>query len=499
VRSNLWRTTIPEAAAAAWRFRSLFRDGKWQQRSREPDTGYFTVADMDGDRRRITLQPALPEAWTGAAGVEINSIAHWHYNRQSVAELNGSTVIVREPVGSDASGARLAMKSHNRLWLENSLVFADEPGEWYLDAARGELFYCAQPGDDPNHSSFSAPVTAELMVVRGTPQQPVRNLEFRNLEFAETEWEMPAEGRMGLQAGAWGADRSRTYSPTAAIRFLYCSNIVLQGCHFRDLGEGALALEAGCSDGLIASSSFRRVGANVIQVGRMPAYTGIGHPLHRDFVAPRDRISEEGAIPGAGDLYRTMTTTAAEAPSRIRIVDNTIEDCLHLDLGSVGIWVGYASHVRIEHNLLRNLPYTGISVGWRWAPGLTNCHSNLVAFNRVEGVMREAGDGGGIYLVGEQPGTKVLNNYVRDSRGSYSERGIYIDEFGDHMEIAGNYVAETADRSIYLHKNGPNQSLHDNNGDSGPTQLTPLDSRGRRWIKYLDERTPPDLSLYGPR
>jgi hypothetical protein len=454
---------------------------------------------VDAERRRVTLQPKLPDTWSGLKGVEINSVAHWHYNRQPVAEIAGSTVLALRPIGTDASSARLAVKSHHRIWLENALAFADTPGEWFLDSEKGELFYRGKSGEDPNLTRFSAPLTTELIVLRGTAERPIRNVAFRNLEFAETDWEMPGEGRLGLQAGAWGVDRSRTFSPTAAIRLLYAVNTTIENCTFHDLGDGAVAFEAGCHDGGVSRSTFRRVGANVIQVGRMPAYTGIGHPLHRDFGTFRDGLNEQQAIPGAGDLYQQLTAKVPEAPARFRITDNTIEDCLHLDFGSVGIWVGYASHVRLEHNLLRNLPYTGINVGWRWAPGLTNCHSNIVAYNRVEGVMRQAGDGAGIYLVGEQPGTRVLNNYVHDSRGSYSERGIYIDEFGDHMEIAGNYLTGISDRSIYLHKNGPSQVLHDNNGDPGPTLVTDSDTRGRRWIKYTDERTPPQLDLYGPR
>lgn len=499
VSPQQWRLAVPAAAGGRWPFRSLFRSGRGLQRAHEPDTGYFTATALDAERRKVTLQPALVADWTGLSGVEINSVAHWHYNRQPVAAIAADTVTARRPIGTDASSARLTLKAHHRIWLENALPFADTPGEWYLDTAKGELYLCTTADEDPNRDRFTAPVTLELIVVRGTPERPVRHVTFRELTFAETDWEMPEEGRLGLQAGAWGADRRRTYSPTAAVRLTYAAATRIEACRFHDLGEGAIAFEAGCSDGVVAHSTFHRVGANVIQVGRIPAYTGLGHPLHRDFPTFRERLEDGRAIPAAGDLYQQFTATAAEAPVRIAIQDNTLEDCLHLDLGSVGLWVGYASHVRLEHNLLRNLPYTGINVGWRWAPGLTNCHSNVVAHNLVTGVMRQAGDGGGIYLVGEQPGTQVRDNHVHDSRGSYSERGIYIDEFGDHMLIAGNYVTGIADRSIYLHKNGANQVLRDNNGEAGPTLLTGSDNRGRRWIKYSPERHPPQPGRFGPR
>lgn len=499
IEGNLWSLPLPEAAGGKWIFRSLFRDGRWTQRAIEPDEGHYTPVEVEADRTRLTLNEVLPAAWTGLRGVEVNSIAHWHFNRQPVAELSGATITARRRIGTDGSSAVMNMKAHARVWLENARAFVDTPGEWHLDPDSGELVYQAAPGENPNQSRFSAPVLSELIVVRGTPEHPVRNLHFVNIEFAETDWTMPPEGRLGLQAGAWGLDGKRTYSPSAAVRLIYASGASLKYCAFRDLGEGAVSFEEGCSDGVVSRCDFRRVGANVIQVGRIPEYTGIGHPLHYDFPTFRDRLDEIKRIPGADDIYRQLMAVAPAGPARFLIADNTLVDCLHIDYGSVGIWVGYANHVDVEHNLLRNLPYTGINVGWRWAPGLTNCHSNRVEGNRVDACMRQAGDGAGIYLMGEQPGTRVIGNYVSDVRGNYSERGIYLDEFGDHMEIAGNYLTGIADRSINLHKNGPNQWLHDNNGDRGTTLLPERHTAGSRWVKYREERTPPEPGAYGPR
>lgn len=161
--------------------------------------------------------------------------------------------------------------------------------------------------------------------------------------------------------------------------------------------------------------------------------------------------------------------------------------------------VGYAHHVTIEHNLLQNLPYTAISVGWRWAPGLTNTHSNLITHNRIEHIMQQAGDGGGVYLMGEQPGTRVINNFIRDSGKNYWSHGVYTDEFSDHMEIAGNYVVQVMDHSIFMNKNGPNQVMHDNNGEKGLTLITDRKASGGEWVTFKPERMPPDLSAYGPR
>lgn len=496
---TLWVLALPEAKSGGWVFRSLFRSGESVPRAREPDEGHYTVAQVADERRRLTLNEKLPAAWSSLTGVELNTTAHWHFNRQPLTEITGTGVLARRGIGTDVSSSRISEKSHSRVWLENALAFADTPGEWFLDTGVGELYYRAAAGEDPNRQVFTAPVLRELIVVRGTPDRVVRNFQIRNLELAETDWELPAEGRLGVQAGAWAFDRSRTFSPGAALRFIYARDLRVQDVRFRDLGDGAASFEVGTSRSLVSGCEFLRVGSNVVQVGRIPAYTGVGHPMHADFADSRSLIDEKGVIPNAQEMWDRSTRLAPEAPTQITIADSTFVDCGHLDYGSVAVCVTYAHHVTVEHNLFRNLPYTAINVGWRWAPGLSNCHSNLVRRNRIEGIMRQAGDGAGVYLAGEQPGTRIIENYITDSGRNYWAHGIYPDEFSDHMEIAGNFVTHVLDHSIFMHKNGPNQRIYNNNGEPGSTAITEPTSRGTRWVKFSPERAPPDLSLYGPR
>ena len=498
VHENLWALAVPAARDNGWVFRSLFRAGEAQPRAREPNVGYYTVAAVEDSRTRLLLHQRLPESWGRLSGVEINSVAHWHFNRQPAAKITTDSVVGRRGIGTDVSSSRITEVSHSRVWLENALPFADSPGEWFLDPTAGELYYVTQPGEEPSRSRFSAPVARELIFVRGTAEQPVRNVHFRGLEFAETDWEMPAEGRLGIQAGAWAVDRSRTFSPAAALRFSYALGTSVQGCRFRDLGDGAVSYEIGAADGLLTGGEFLRIGSNAVQVGRMPEYVGEKHPLHRDFNSSADWVAAQAKLPNSDEMWRYASTTLPEAPARIVISDNTFTDCGRLDYGSVAVAVTYAHHITIEHNLITGLPYSAISVGWRWAPGLTSCHSNLIRRNRIERIMLQAGDGGGIYLVGEQPGTRVLENYITDSGRNYWAHGIYPDENSDHMEIAGNYVTNTLDHAIFMNRNGPNQSLHDNNGEPGRNAPT-VSGSGRRWLNFTPQRAPPDLSLYGPR
>ena len=81
--------------------------------------------------------------------------------------------------------------------------------------------------------------------------------------------------------------------------------------------------------------------------------------------------------------------------------------------GAIGIWVGFAKNTGISHNLVHDLPYTGVSVGWEW--GLypdTRIKNNLVKFNHIYDVFNQLCDGGYIYTLGYQPGTVIRDNHL---------------------------------------------------------------------------------------
>ncbi len=52
--------------------------------------------------------------------------------------------------------------------------------------------------------------------------------------------------------------------------------------------------------------------------------------------------------------------------------------------GAVGVSVGLAARMRVVHNEIRHVPYTGVSVGWRWDPRPTPVRENLVRDNVLE-------------------------------------------------------------------------------------------------------------------
>ncbi len=108
--------------------------------------------------------------------------------------------------------------------------------------------------------------------------------------------------------------------------------------------------------------------------------------------------------------------------------------------GAPAISAYYVDSLQIEHNYIYNLPYTAISLGWGWnsTPDSTTCKNNLVKNNRIENFMQECMDGGGIYTMGNQPGTVVSGNFIKDAKNL--EGLLYPDEGSRYIEFSGNVL-----------------------------------------------------------
>lgn len=469
--NGIWKTTLPDSFRGT-EIRQLFVEGSRATRSREPDNETWTIRSVDTTNYNwIIPNGDIPASWEGLTGVEINSRGTWHYNRQTVASFDSATntVTTNLYLGVQASGLKIGANDGSEwsgqdwLFFENALVFVDTEGEWFYDADTNELYYYPTEGADPNEQNIVIPVLETLIAVAGTEEAPVENLNFYGLTFAHTTWSLNPNGttveRRGIQGGFWGNERTDpVYAPSAAVIFTDSQCCRIQDCLFTHTGEGGVAFGAGADSNLVYGCEFDDVGANCIQVGWRATYTGYGHPLEKEWDDDTD------------------------APQGNQIVQNHIHDCCTTDLGSVGIWVGYANHTLIDHNTIENMPYSGMNVGWRWSKpnqygnqyNTTSSHNNTISWNYVKNTMQSMADGGAIYCVGEQWNNKVLHNVVDGSNGT----GIYLDECSNYTEVGYNYYKNVRLGSFNLntiYKNAATNNFHDH---------------------YFDQ-TPADLSLYG--
>lgn len=461
-KDGIWKTALGEEFEGI-DIRQLFVNSDRATRSREPDDGVFQIEKVDVNKRYITAKGAwIPTAWENIDGIEINSRGAWHYNRQKVASISAltQTVYTQQEIGSQASGQKVT--TADWFYMENALAFVDEAGEWYYDSERNLLYYKAEEGQDPNDLEFVIPGLATLLEINGGKDAPVYDVVIDGLTFAHTTWEMPDTERNGIQAGFWGNKSDEpVYAPLGAVMMTYVEESVFQNCTFTNMGDGAITFGAGTNSNLIYGCKFQDIGANVIQIGYRHTYKGTDHVLQRDW----------------DDLTDT--------PAGNEIINNLITDCCWVDQGSCAIWVGYAHHTLLEGNTISNLPYTGISTGWRWSTGVTSSHHTLIQHNYLQNVMQTMDDGAAIYQVGERYGDRTIDNYINGSGGDLSghwANALYSDNCSNYSEVGDNFCLNFKGLLHAQNGNGADNNYY-NNIEAAPADTTLYG------CKMLEQRT----------
>jgi hypothetical protein len=296
-------------------------------------------------------------------------------------------------------------------------------------------------GDDPNAHELIAPKLEQLVIIEGRPDAKVGGLHFEGIGFQHTEWPLPPFGYNGIQAGHYGTNvKEKTYVLPGAIELAYAQSVTLQTCRVDHTGACGIVMGAGCSGNTIEACQLADIGGNGIMVG----WRGKA----RATPATGDVYSASGEASLAGDWAKP-----ADVPSGNSIAGNNIERAAAVDLGCVGIFDAFASGTTIANNHVYDLPYTGISIGFRWDQDPTSQRGCLVHNNHIHDCMKVLSDGGGIYTLGFQPGTKIENNEIHDIHRSWHalqapNNGIFFDQGSSGIHVEGNKIYRTAEASI---------------------------------------------------
>jgi len=312
-------------------------------------------------------------------------------------------------------------------YLEGDPTLLDQPGEWALDTAGNRMFYKPLPGQTHENVEVIAPLAQQLVVIKGGPDSPVRNLEFRSIRFENAAYLLPEYNHDGMQAAFYYPGNSdKTTGPgliPPAIEMAWAENCRVTGCTLRNIGGNGIYLREGCRNNRVKNSIAEDIGGNGIMIG-----------LTFD--------------PKADSLLLPVNNV---------VTGSTIHNCGVGFHGSVGIWLGFCAGNEISDCEVYDLPYTGISVGWQWNPQPTSSKNNRILNNRIHHAMQMLGDGGGIYTLGFQPGSVISGNEIHDILRSElnhasDNNGMFIDEGSKGYRIENNTIRNTAHTSIRGHR-----------------------------------------------
>jgi len=422
---NRWVADLPDVKAGTWRFRELFAAGKRLPRARFPNKGLLHLKEVSQGVKVLGLDQAIPGGDLAGKDAEIVVVENWSLSRAAIASSTDRSVTTPTAVGWIGHGPMTTASPGKPAWLEHAPAFLDEPGEWYLDRAAGELRYMAAADEDPAKAAWIAPRLERLLVVMGRPGAPVRYLRFQGIEFLYTTWRFPDGGYSGIQAGHYGPDLKRpVYLLPAALEFGFAENCRLERCRVAHTGAGGIALGAGCRTSAIVGCEITDVGGDGIVVGARGNRLGdLSMPaLDGDWPNPQD------------------------APCAIEVSNCYLHNCGAANAGCVGLFVAFTANTVVRHNVVTDMPYTGISVGFRWNTTPTSQKECLVEFNHISDVMKMLADGGGIYTLGLQPGTVLRGNWIHDihrssfAHGGAPNNGIFFDEGSKGFLVERNLI-----------------------------------------------------------
>lgn len=121
---------------------------------------------------------------------------------------------------------------------------------------------------------------------------------------------------------------------------------------------------------------------------------------------------------------------------------------------SIGLVVTHGEDFDISHNDVYDIGYTGMSIGFTWTQFRNSCYRMNVSYNKVNKVTQTGHDGGGIYVLGPQPGSHYHHNYISGVRQGIN--GFYTDN-GSRYETITDNVIRMAPRIL-----SPYANIYDN-------------------------------------
>jgi hypothetical protein len=482
--NGIWKAQAPVED-----FRQFYVNGTRRPRAHGQPPSSLTPV---GDEGYHTTFADIAD-WKNPDAMELVYLNTWCHTRcrvKTVRRDDNGAFIEMLPTYYEYARIKEGVQLNEPESIENAFELLDEPGEWYLDRPEKTLYYKPAPGEDLSRDTTIVPALEQLVSINGTLDEPVHDLIFSGITFADAGWLGPnATGLIDVQANftlnltnmikrddhVTDIHNEHKKSP-ANIVCHAGKSIQFDHCRFTRLGGAGLDIEDGSQDNTVIGCEFTDISGSAIQVGDV-------RPVDHH---PRDKRH----------IVKNNTLTG-----------NDIHHVAVEYNGGVGIFVGYTEATRILRNHIHDLPYSGVSVGWGWgeedAGGgnpvyrqpfhydtpTTSC-SNLVVSNHIHNVMQRCYDGGAIYTLGNMPGSVIGWNHIHDNPGTPG--GIYLDEGSGFIEVTGNLVYAVGNPMNYNNEVQDRKATcneHDNFFGQAPDDQSP--ARIRQIIRNAGIPIPP--------
>ena len=471
-QGKLWVADVPEWNGRPLEFRQIWVNGRKAVRARDVADfeQMWRIRGMDKEKEELYVPAAAVRKVLHARQVEMVLHEMWCIANLRIKDIrvagDSAAITFHQPESHvhfmhPWPSPMVTTDGHNSaFYLTNARELLDTPGEWYLDTKEQRLYYMPLPGEDMRTAEVEVPALETLLKVEGTPDEPVSYVTFKGITFRHATWLRPSiMGHAPLQAGMYMIEAYKIKPqlsrrngdhkldnqgwvgrPAAAVEVNAAEWVQFKNCTFEYCASTALDYHTFIKEGRIDDCTFRDIGGSAILAG---TFGPEGHEAHLPYT-PSD--------------MRSICTG-------LQILNNRIDDAANEDWGCLGIGAGFVRDIRIEHNEISNVSYTGISMGWGWNQQTCAMANNVVRANYIHHYARHMYDTAGIYTLGSQPHTFIEENVVSDiyTPGYVHDPEhwfyLYTDEGSSYITLRNNW---TPTEKYLKNANGPGNTWENN-------------------------------------
>jgi len=429
-KDGTWTAAIPRTVADP---REMFNGVTRLKRARFPNEGWLRVEKVGEDKRTNFIWGQYTTNLKGGrkghlegkdvVGGELVFLHDWSMSRIEIAAMDQKErrLTLKDPAGCVAKHYAMDhFEKQARYAIEGHPSLIDEPGEWALigDSIR----YMPRREQKIEEFTPTVPGLRKLLTIAGTKDKPLKGIRFEGVMFAHCAWSLP---KGGYASGQSTVHEQRDVEPVskrimipAAVTLDHVQESSFKGGRFFMLGGNGLWLRRDCHQIVVEDVKFDDISGNGLMLGDMAD--------HKEATSSKIRV-ESCVVEGCGVQYH----------------------------GAVGIWVGIGREMVITRNSISDLPYTGISLGWRWSDKPSSAGKHQVTHNRIQKVMQVLSDGGGIYTLGRQPESQLAHNHISGiptNAGRAESNGIFMDQGSSGFTLEGNLIYGVAKSPLRFHQ-----------------------------------------------
>lgn len=451
-KGKLWVADVPRVGGQRLLFRQMWVNNKKAVRATSFNDGELDrILSVDNEKQILWIpKPKFSvkainnleftiHQWWAIANLRVktmktfgDSVAVTFYQPESKVEFE-------HPWPAPFIDSGDTLNGNSAFFFTNAMELLNSPGEWYEDFDNGKVYYWPREDESIKSTTFEVPYLENVIKIMGSLELPVHHVSFEGVTVANTTWLRPSlQGHVPLQAGMSLLEAYKLQIPgtpdkaalenqgwierqPAGISVKCANNISFKGCKITQMAATGIDLEFATNHNTIQGCIISDIGGTGIQVGY---FGGSDFEAHLPY-NPTDK---------------------RELCHHEYIANNVVTDVTNEDWGCVGISVGFAHDINIEHNEVSHLNYSGICVGWGWTKTITCMKNNRVHANHIHHFAKMMYDVGGVYTLSAQPNSEVSENSIHHlMKAPYAHipehyQYIYYDEGSSFIRSVNNWT-----------------------------------------------------------